>query len=52
MKARIPTPIRFTEEDIEIVRKLEKLTGLEGPTAVLRLALRETLTIWEKRKKK
>jgi hypothetical protein len=52
MKERTPTPIRFTADDIAIIRKLERLTGLEGATAIIRLALRETLAGWERRTKK
>ena len=52
MKERVPTAIRLTEEDTEIVRKLERLTGLEGLTAVFRLSIRETLAAWERRSKK
>jgi hypothetical protein len=48
-KERAPTAIRFTEEDRDIIAKLERLTGLEGMTAVVRLSLRETLALWEKR---
>jgi hypothetical protein len=52
MKERVPTAIRLTEEDTAIVRKLEKLTGLEGLTAVFRLSIREALAQWEKRRAK
>lgn len=48
MKARTPTTIRFTEEDRKILEKLQKITGLEGPTAVIRLAIREALASRQK----
>lgn len=44
--------IRFTEEDLEILARLEKLTGLHGPTAIIRMALREALAVWEKKRSK
>ena len=50
MKERIPTPIRFTKEDIAVVRRLERLSGIEGPTAIIRMALREALAVWEAKK--
>jgi hypothetical protein len=52
MKERVPTTIRFTEEDRVILEKLQKLTGLEGPTAVIRLAIRESLQSREAKRKK
>jgi len=52
MRDRVPTAIRLTEEDTEIVRKLEGLTGLEGLTAVFRLSIRETLAAWERKQPK
>jgi hypothetical protein len=52
MKKRSPTTIRFTEEDIEVIDKIEKLSGLEGPTAVIRMAIREALAVWEKKRSK
>jgi predicted DNA-binding protein len=42
--ARPPaTSIRFTDEDREILAKLQKLTGLDSASAVIRLAIREAL---------
>ena len=52
MKERTPTSLRFTDEDREILDKLQKLTGLEGPTAVIRLAIREALAARERRPKR
>jgi hypothetical protein len=52
MRERVTTAIRLTAEDTEIIRKLEKLTGLEGLTAVFRLSIRETLAAWERKTKK
>lgn len=52
MRTGVPTNIRFTDEDLAIVRKLEKLSGIEGPTAIIRMALREALAVWEKKRKK
>ncbi|MGH7437398.1 MAG: hypothetical protein ACRENE_17100 [Polyangiaceae bacterium] len=40
---RPATTIRFTDEDREILDKLQKLTGLESAAAVIRLAIREAL---------
>ena len=52
MKARVATTIRFTEEDRQIIEELQRLTGLEGPTAVIRLTLRESLAARGKRPKR
>jgi hypothetical protein len=52
MKTSVPTNIRFTEEDVAVVAKLEKLSGLQGATAVIRMALREALAVWEKKRSK
>jgi hypothetical protein len=52
MKERSPTTIRFTDDDLSIIRRLEKLAGLEGTTAVIRMALREALAVWEKKTKR
>jgi hypothetical protein len=41
------TTIRLTEEDREIFDKLRKLTGLESITAMIRLAIRESLAARE-----
>jgi hypothetical protein len=43
MDTKLPTTIRFSEEDREILEKLQKFTGLESHTAVIRLAIREAL---------
>lgn len=40
---RSATTVRFTDEDREILEKLQKLTGLDSATAVLRMAIREAL---------
>jgi hypothetical protein len=48
----MPTTIRFTDEDREIIDRIEALSGIEGPTAVIRMALREALAIWEKKRAK
>ena len=42
MKASHPIALRFTDEDIEILAKLRKVTGLSAVSAV-RLAIREAL---------
>jgi hypothetical protein len=52
VSARPPTTVRFTEEDKEILEKLQRLTGLDSATAVLRLAIREALTARENKRKK
>lgn len=49
MRTGAPTNIRFTDDDLDIVRKLEKLSGIRGPTAIIRMALREALAVWEKK---
>lgn len=40
---RPATTIRFTEEDREILEELQKITGLDSATAVIRMAIREAL---------
>jgi hypothetical protein len=40
---RAPTTIRFTDEDREILEKLQKITGLDSAAAAIRLAIREAL---------
>jgi predicted DNA-binding protein len=40
---RAATTIRFTEEDREVLAKLQKLTGLESSAAIIRMAIREAL---------
>jgi hypothetical protein len=40
---RPATTIRFTDEDRAILEKLQKLTGLDSASAVIRMALRESL---------
>jgi len=52
MKEGTAFAVRFTAEDIEITHTLEKLTGLSGTTAIVRMALREALAVWEKKRKK
>ncbi len=37
------TTIRLTDEDRAILTKLEKLTGLTSATAIIRMAIRESL---------
>lgn len=49
---RPATTIRFTEEDREILEKLQKLTGQESAAAVIRLAIRESLVARDKRSKR
>lgn len=49
MKQRLPTSFRLREEDIEILKKLQELTGLESYTAVIRVAIREALAARERR---
>jgi hypothetical protein len=49
---RPPTTIRFTEEDREILEKLQKLTGLVGASQVIRLAIREALASRETKRRK
>ena len=51
MKARVATTVRFTEEDRDILETLQKITGLEGPTAVIRLSIREALAARQARRK-
>jgi len=52
MKVRTPTTIRFTDEDRAILERLQKLTGLEGPTAVVRLSIREALASRDGKRKR
>jgi hypothetical protein len=42
-----PTTIRFTEEDRAVLARLSRLTGLASSAAVIRLAIRESLTTRE-----
>ena len=50
MVSRRPaTTVRFTEEDRTILAKLQKITGLDSATAVIRLAIREALAARERR---
>jgi hypothetical protein len=42
MKERHPTSLRFTDEDLAVLEKLQKLTGLSA-VAAIRLAIRESL---------
>jgi Arc/MetJ family transcription regulator len=44
---RPPTTIRFSEEDKEILAKLQKVTGLDSASSVVRLAIREALSARE-----
>ena len=41
---RPATTIRFTDEDRQILDKLQALTGRDSAAAIVRLALREALT--------
>ena len=49
---RPTTTIRFTDEDREILEKLQKHTGLDTAAAVIRLAIREALVARERRTKR
>lgn len=49
---RPTTTVRFTDEDREILDKLQRLTGLDSATAVLRMAIREALASREKHARK
>ena len=50
MVSRRPaTTVRFTEEDREILAKLQEITGLDSATAVIRMAIREALAARERR---
>ncbi|MGO9833079.1 MAG: ribbon-helix-helix protein, CopG family [Polyangiaceae bacterium] len=51
MKERHPRAFRFTDEDIAILAKLRKLTGLSASAAV-RIAIREALTARETKRSK
>ncbi len=52
MTTRPTTTIRLTEEDREILEKLQKITGLDSAAAVIRVAIRESLAAREKKTKK
>jgi hypothetical protein len=41
------TTIRLTDEDRDILDKLRRLTGLSSSSAIIRLALRESLAARE-----
>lgn len=41
---KVATTIRFTDEDREVLEKLQALTGLDNAASVIRLAIREALT--------
>ena len=49
---RPATTIRFTEEDLAIMGKLQKLTGLDSNSSVIRLSIREALTKRETKRPK
>ncbi len=49
---RPTTTIRLTDEDREILEKLQRMTGLESAAAVIRLAIREALTSRESKRKR
>lgn len=49
MVERSMTTVRFSEEDREIIAKLQDLTGLDTAVSVLRLAIREALAARGKR---
>jgi hypothetical protein len=46
-----PTTFRFTEDDLQILAKLRKTTGLSA-VAAIRLAIRESLAAREPRRRK
>jgi hypothetical protein len=48
---RPATTIRLTEEDYEILAKLQKLTGLESNSAAIRLSIREALASRQRKQK-
>jgi hypothetical protein len=50
--SRPATTIRFTDEDREILDKLQAITGLDSATAVIRMAIREALATRERRAKR
>ena len=45
----VATTIRFTEEDSEILERLQRATGLDSAAAVIRLAIRESLATRERK---
>jgi hypothetical protein len=49
---RVPTTMRFTEDDQKVLEKLQKVTGLDSAAAVIRLAIRESLAAREKKRRK
>ena len=48
--SRFATTLRLTEEDRDVLAKLQDLTGLDSATAVIRLAIREALAARRKTK--
>ena len=49
---RPTTTIRLTDEDREVLEKLQKLTGLESAAAVIRLSIREALAARDAKRKR
>jgi hypothetical protein len=49
---RPTTTIRLTDEDREVLEKLQKLTGLESAAAVIRLSIREALAARQPKSKR
>ncbi len=47
---RPTTTVRFTDEDRELLGKLQRLTGLDSATAVIRLTIRESLAARENKR--
>jgi len=47
MPAFHTSTIRFTDDDRELLAKLQRLTGLSDNASVIRFALRETLNVRE-----
>lgn len=50
MNDSVPTSIRLNEDDKRLIVRLERLSGLSGATAIIRMALREALAVWEAKK--
>ena len=52
MDPKLPTTIRLSDEDHKILGELQELTGIDGASGVIRLAIREALASRKRRSKR
>ena len=52
MSDSTPTSVRLNDDDRRIIARIEKLSGLNGATTIIRMALREALAVWEEKRPK